>query len=1028
MGRISATEICDLAAKQLGYAPATGLIKPSVWDGREIANLRHIHAPGEVPTVYFGAAEDDGQEAQLRRAVYSQSQARLLVVARPDIVRVYNAVESPYDSPGHFRAALAELVAAELTARGGPPRALQPYARRAVDAGRLWEQADYRADNRATSTLLRAVRSCRDALLGHGLTLALAFRLLSRALFIRYLSDRGSLAPRFVAALSGGRFERFEEAIEQVEAGRLTVSQVYTFFDALAERFNGSMFPVEDDEAAAVAPLHLAALRQLVDRDYEQYLLWPLDFSYLPIGFMSGLYDTFLDKKAKKDSGSYYTTLPLVDFVLRETMPRGECRSDWRVLDPACGSGAFVVRALGRLLAAWCDEHQRQPTDEAMRSILYGSLRGVDKDRSALHITAFSVYVTMLEYLDDEVLADPRFRFPSLLGEGPDPTVLYEGRFESEEVARLLNGQVFDRVIGNPPWGESTASKEMTRWATSRGWDLPQKQAAPFFMARALELCQPADGEVAMLQPAEPCLLAHDSEFREQLLDRHRLRAVANLTSLRRTLNPGVASPIAAFFVRPGQPDGRTPVLHAAPKVDLEFRHQAVPVISPSDVCWIQPKRYAEDPGIWSMARWGTGADMQLMRRILRRPDLRSLKQVAERRRGEVLQDGTQCARHPQAWDVGEGAKTSQRQDAPDARKVPPPSPCGMRSTDFRAWHTECVDGERLEPSTWNERSNKRVSHGGPVVLLSHSPRPIAYLPGSPWRHRAALFGRGLVYRDSFTGIPGVEIDVELMRWIAAIYSSPVAAYWLFHRCPRSTSFAALKSRDLLAMPIAPFDANSADHRAVVGWVQELELLAAREQAVAAGNADLTSLHGQMSSRHEQIDAMVMQAYKLTEREQALVRETEEYVIPLFHWGDSERRSRWRTPAIEPPSRELMERYAKQFVAATQPLLKHAGMALDATVHLSGSAALSVVAFHRVRSTEGRIRVSEHDAETAQLLNQLDDLVVARSDPSVYYRRHVDLYAGEVLYVIRPSRSRYWTVGSAISDATEAMASWVSQG
>lgn len=84
---------------------------------------------------------------------------------------------------------------------------------------------------------------------------------------------------------------------------------------------------------------------------------WPYDFSCIPIELISGIYDTFLSDETRLEYGTYNTPLALVDFMIEETLPLAKTNPEMRILDPACGSGVFLVRAYQRLIEVWKQHH-----------------------------------------------------------------------------------------------------------------------------------------------------------------------------------------------------------------------------------------------------------------------------------------------------------------------------------------------------------------------------------------------------------------------------------------------------------------------------------------------------------------------------------------------------------------------------------------------------------------------------------------------------------------------------------------------
>jgi hypothetical protein len=141
-----------------------------------------------------------------------------------------------------------------------------------------------------------------------------------------------------------------------------------------------------------------------------------------------------------------------------------------RVIDPACGSGHFLLGAFARLLSKW--EHQAPATDrwELIDRVLSG-LHGVDKNPFAVSIARFRLLIAAMQAGDVKSLADtPDFPLNIAVGDS-----LLHGRgapgrqdelFASENVHTYQNEDVADYmksadilgvnsyhvVVGNPPY------------------------------------------------------------------------------------------------------------------------------------------------------------------------------------------------------------------------------------------------------------------------------------------------------------------------------------------------------------------------------------------------------------------------------------------------------------------------------------------------------------------------------------------------------------------------------------------------
>jgi type I restriction-modification system DNA methylase subunit len=153
-------------------------------------------------------------------------------------------------------------------------------------------------------------------------------------------------------------------------------------------------------EEAKVTQAHLNLLAEFVRGDLEmergQRCLWPYyRFDVIPLDFISSIYEEFISKES--GTGIHYTPEHIVDFILDGVLPWNSQEWDIKILDPACGSGIFLVKAFQRLIHRWEQAHLNrtiQPSD--LRSLLENNLFGVDVDSQSVRVASFSLYLKML--------------------------------------------------------------------------------------------------------------------------------------------------------------------------------------------------------------------------------------------------------------------------------------------------------------------------------------------------------------------------------------------------------------------------------------------------------------------------------------------------------------------------------------------------------------------------------------------------------------------------------------------------------
>jgi predicted type IV restriction endonuclease len=365
-----------------------------------------------------------------------------------------------------------------------------------VDAELLKEIEGWR------DVLARNIALRNEALSVHELNFAVQ-RTIDRIIFLRMCEDRGIEGYGQLLALTNGPhiYPRLGEYYRRAD-----------------EKYNAGLFDFRADTLTKTLTVDDQALKPILTSLY--YPQCPYEFSVLPVEILGQVYEQFLGKvirltpshrakveekpEVKKAGGVYYTPSYIVDYIVQQTVGKlieGKTPrqiSKLRILDPACGSGSFLLGAYQYLLnyhRQWYEEHdpakharRKQPTvyqgqggdwrltGAEKKSILLNNIYGVDIDRQAVEVTKLSLLLQVLEGETEETLGQQltlwRERALPDLGDnikcgnsliGPD----YFGAqlIPDEEEMRRVNpfdwerefphvmaAGGFDCVIGNPPY------------------------------------------------------------------------------------------------------------------------------------------------------------------------------------------------------------------------------------------------------------------------------------------------------------------------------------------------------------------------------------------------------------------------------------------------------------------------------------------------------------------------------------------------------------------------------------------------
>ncbi|VAW43168.1 Putative type IIS restriction /modification enzyme, N-terminal half [hydrothermal vent metagenome] len=408
-------------------------------------------------------------------------------------------------------------------------------------------------------------------------------RTIDRLIFLRIAEDRG--------IEQYGRL-RDRAANKEVYAN---LGQLFRQADA---KYNSGLFHFKsergrDDESLDTFTLQLTiddkVLKQIIKRLY--YPDSPYQFDVIPADILGQVYEQFLGKvirltaggqakieekpEVKKAGGVFYTPTYIVEYIVQQTVGKlvegkkpGKAGgvSKLRILDPACGSGSFLIGAYQFLLDWHLREYlldrdrwaqmkeptiyqngrgEWQLTIGERKRILLNNIYGVDIDQQAVEVTKLSLLLKVMEGENEQTLGTqtPLLHLERVLPNlsaniqcgnsliGPD---FYDGQMslgilDEEEMYRInvfdwtaafptiIPWGGFDAVIGNPPWGAEI--REEREYLVAKFPNVPKKtkDTYMYFVYQAFDILGQR-GFLGFLIPNTWLLINNAKAFRNELM------------------------------------------------------------------------------------------------------------------------------------------------------------------------------------------------------------------------------------------------------------------------------------------------------------------------------------------------------------------------------------------------------------------------------------------------------------------------------------------------------------------------------
>jgi len=358
-------------------------------------------------------------------------------------------------------------------------------------------------------------------------------RIIDRLIFIRRCEDTGINPDTII-------LKEIQELPDNKAYPRLK-----KLFESYNDAYNSGLFAIAKDNDCDNISLDGSIIKNLISYLYEsknkEYIY---NFDWIDADVLGQVYEQYLGKllsqtksgKAnlkegqahRKEQGIYYTPTYIVDYIVKNTV--GELLKDKKIdptkikiLDPACGSGSFLIKAFDYLnedLAKTDKAKQHKIDSQGAYSIkteiLKNNIFGVDLDSKAVEITKLNLLLKAAEKnrkLPEEL--DMHIKHGNSLID--DESIAKLDAFKWEEKFRdVMKNGGFDVVIGNPPYGAEITEPEK-QYIKQKYFDDKTGNTASLFIFKALSLLKDG-GYFAYIVPKQLTYISSWASVRKSLL------------------------------------------------------------------------------------------------------------------------------------------------------------------------------------------------------------------------------------------------------------------------------------------------------------------------------------------------------------------------------------------------------------------------------------------------------------------------------------------------------------------------------
>ncbi len=881
-----------------------------------------------------------------------------------------------------------------------------------IITGSSWEKykKDFKQENRVDKKLLGNIEDTITFLTNKKkLNGKVANYLIGRIIFVRYLIDRNVELDKYGIS----KKEDFYDMLSNHK-------ETYSFFKKLKQDFNGNLFPlkykigdVEINEEDEVNVSHLNLIVRLLKGEEiktgQPSLFDIYDFSIIPVEFISNVYEKFIGYDNQAKNGAYYTPLFLVDYIQKDTVSKflkvNPKQHNCKVLDPACGSGIFLVETYRKIISQYLknnlldfsDNKDYEQYKETLKTLLTDNIFGVDKDENAISVAIFSLYITLLDHLKPKKIIG--FKFPIL-----EETNFFVADFFNinHNFNSILSKKHFQFILGNPPWKTKGHPKEkqlFEKYAEDRKktekstLEIVHREIAESFLARVSDF---SFDETAFIIVSK---ILYKTEkkgvFRNYFLNNFLIRKVVELSSVRhQVFNSNAVAPATILFYkkeRNSQKLRNNTIEHISLKPNVFFETFKLMVIEKYDIKEIAQKFFIDEDWIWKVLVYGNVLDYYFIKRLKEYFTI-----------GEVISDKERFV-FGQGLKFKDGNRKVDTSNFADFKFI---GSLDKRTTNYN---------NHIEPfyvkqnfSDWDKR---QVGYfpDNPFIFEP----PILLITGGVTKYFRALCAvlyENALFKSSLTAIKALSKEgLNELKGISAILNSSFFSYYMLST-GSSSGIEREEIHDSEKWQI-PFTSSS-EIVDTVSIIEEL-LKKSNESLLKDDSIDV-----KIEYYKRTLENMIIESFSPSLQEKSLIDYTNNISISLLLKGKEGVSKRKKIFSKINFEETYLEDYAKIFISHFGKRFNSDGHYFEVDVLHSNHTIL--MKFKIIpEPSESKKCINWKNKEDKELLKNIASLSFENLSNSLYMQKDIKGFEKDFFYVAKPNQYKLWHTALAHLDLSE---------
>lgn len=886
-----------------------------------------------------------------------------------------------------------------------------------IITGETWEKykSKFENKNRVDHFLLKNIEDARNLLTSKdkgNLHSKIANSLIGRVIFIRYLIDRKVELKKYKILQK----EDFYNLLLQKE-------NAYTFFKQVRNDFNGNLFPLEYEidntliqEDDFVNDNHLELIISLLKGDKlnngtTQVSLFEIyDFSIIPIEFISNVYEKFIGEENQAKQGAYYTPLFLVDYIQQQTVTKyfqdNPTEYNCKVLDPACGSGIFLVETLRQIITQYQKLNPDFDTDESyekykntLKTLLQDNIFGVDKDENAISVAIFSLYITLLDYLTTKSIVG--FKFPVLISSNffADDFFNKNGAYNN-----TLKGKQFQFILGNPPWATKHDKEkqlfekyiENRKIEEQSNLEVENREIAEAFLVRVSDFNFEQCAFIVTSKILYKISRKKEKKgvFRKYFLSKFKISQVFELSSVRHQVfdksNDIAVAPATILFYSKSdniEENRKNIITHISLKPNLFFETFKLMVIEKYDYKELLQSYFIDEDWIWKTFVYGNILDYYFIKR------LKTNKSIYD-----YISD-------PSRFIFGKGISVGGGDENPIVEHKKIKYSIDSKNKGLKPFGIS-YSNNFLSDCEFVHRQRKLELFKSPILLVGKG-------ISNSFMAKSAISYDDVIYTDAITGIkPLDEKGFSIINILLALFNSEFFSYFLV-LTNSSIGIEREQSHDKddkFSVPL--IESDNIEFKTKINLISKL---ISEENEIIFETFRKQEIKNEIRILKNEINDAIYKLYELSETEKNLVNYNNTVTIPLLKGKDLERRKVISKIAYKG---SVLEDYAQVFINHFGNRFNSDNKYFEVEILYSNHTILmKFKVIPEVSKEKNKILWKEEGDK--ELLKNISNLSFENLTHNLFMQKDIKGFEENFFYIAKPNQFKSWHPALAYLDLSE---------